>query len=161
MAKPFVDVNLRGLENMRAEIETFRGEARQNVGRAVELTTGAVWRKARRNMRGPKTGRTYRIGGRTHQASAPKEGPAIFSRELFRSIFRRVEGLGGEVGSDEEKAGWLEFGVLRAGGNLMERRPWLRPAVRSERKTWFRRLRRALNKAGRTARAQGRARRGR
>lgn len=159
MVKPGVDVKLRGLENMRAEIETFRGEARQNVGRAVELTTGAVWRKWRRNMRGPKTGRTYRVGGRTHQASAPKEGPAIFSRELFRSIFKRVEGLGGQVGSDEEKAGWLEFGLLS--GNRMERRPSLRPAVRSERKTWFRRLRRALNKAGRTARAQGRARRGR
>ena len=160
MAKPGVDVRLRGLEKQIAEIETFRGEAKQNLERAVTLTTGAVWRKARRNMRGPKTGRTYRIGGRTHQASAPREGPAIFSRGLFRSIFKRVMGLGGQVGSDEEKAGWLEFGVLRAGGNRMERRPWLRPAVRDERKSWFRRLRRALSKAGRTARAQGMAQSG-
>lgn len=156
-----VDASLRGLEDQHAEIETFRDEARQGVKRAVELTTNGVHRRARRNMRGPKSGRTYVIDGRSHRASAPREAPAIFSRELFRSIFKRVSGLGGQVGSDEEKAGWLEFGVLRAGGNRMERRPWLRPAVRAERKTWFRRLRLALRKAGRTARAQGKGRRGR
>ena len=160
MAKPF-DVKLKGLENMRAEIEIFRGEARGNVQRAVELTTSAVWRKARKRMRGPKSGRQYRIGGRTHRASALREGPAIFSRRLIRSIFKRTAGLGGQVGSEEERASWLEYGALRPGGNLLERRPWLRPAVNAERKPWFRRLRRALNKAGRTARAQAKARRGR
>ena len=159
MANDKVDVSLRGLDDQHAEIETFRDEARQGVERAVELTVKAVWRRARRNMKGPKTGRTYTVDGRTHQASAPREAPAIFDRDLIRSIFKRVMGLGGQVGSNDPKASWLEFGLR--GGNKMERRPWLRPAVNAERKSWFRRHRRALNKAARTARAQVKARRGR
>ena len=159
MAKPF-DVNLRGLEEQVRELETLRGETRSNVQRAVELTTGAVFRKARKGMRASKGGRIYLFRGRQHRASKRDEPPAIMSRHLFRSVFKRTGPLAGVVGSDEPEARWLEFGVWRgAQGGRMEKRPWLRPAVRDERKTWVRRLRRALNKATRTARRSVRERR--
>ena len=158
MAKPF-DVKLRGLEGQRAELETLRGEARRRMGRVVELRTGAVFRRWRKSMRGVKTGRTYKIKGRAHRASAPNEAPAIATRDFYRSIFRRVRGQRGEVGSNEPEATWLEFGTLK--GGRMKRRPSLRPSIRAERKTWNRSVRRALNGATRAARAQGRARRGR
>lgn len=158
MPKPF-DVKLRGLEGMKAALETLRGEAQKRVGRGVELTTGAVFRKARKAMRGVKTGRLYRIKGRLHRASAENEAPAIGTRKFYRSIFKRVTGMKGEVGSHEPEGLWLEFGAMRAGGNLMKRRPWLRPAIRSERRTWRRRMRRALNGATRAARRQAKSRR--
>ena len=158
MPKPF-DVKLRGLGGMKAELETLRGEALKRVGRAVELTTAAVYRKARKSMRAPKSGRLYRIKGRRHRASAPKEAPAIATRRFYRSIFKRVSGLEGEVGSDRPEGHWLEYGASRADGNIMARRPWLGPAVRSERRTWKRRMWRALNGAARAARRQAKSRR--
>ena len=159
MSKPGIDLTLTGQDDMRREIATFGKEVRGNMERGVELTVNAVYRKWRARMRGAKSGRSYRVGRKTHQASASGEGPAIQTRKLIRSVFKRRQGLAGQVGSTDEKALWLEFGAMRAGGNLLRARPGLRPAVNSQRKPWNRRLRRALRKAGRAARAKGRARR--
>jgi HK97 gp10 family phage protein len=61
---------------------------------------------------GPKTGRVYRIRGRDHQASAPKEAPANLSGRLVKSFNYNVHGpYTMELGEDAEYAGFLEDGT--------------------------------------------------
>lgn len=51
----------------------------------------------RAKMREPKTGRTYKIRGRYHTASAPGEAPARLSGRTYESLRARNTGRGGTV----------------------------------------------------------------
>lgn len=68
-----------------------------------------------------------RVYGR-HQASAPGDPPAVDTGQLRNSIISETgeDSLGPyvDVGSNLEKAEWLEFGTSN-----MEARPFMRPAV--------------------------------
>ena len=65
----------------------------------------------------PASGRTYRRGGVTHQASAPGEPPAPDTGALVRSILWQVRSEGGrwfaEVGTTLPYALYLEYGAAR------------------------------------------------
>lgn len=157
MAKPF-NVKLRGLEGAIEALEVYRAESSRRVNRAIELTTNSAFRRVRREMRAPKGGREYKIGRRVYKASKPGEAPAQATRELYRSLFKRFRPGRGQVGTDDPEGIWLEFGALRPGNNLMQRRPWLRPAVNAERKPWRNRMFRALRASATAARRASRAR---
>ncbi len=63
---------------------------------------------------GPKTGRVYRIRGRDHQASAPKEPPANVTGRLVKSFNYNVHGpYEMELGESAPYAGFLEDGTSR------------------------------------------------
>lgn len=92
----------------------------------------------------PKTGKTYKHGKVTHQASAPGEAPATDTGNLVNSGFLWRNGDADyNVGFAAEYAAPLEFGTPR-----MEARPFLRPAVKRERP----RMRKAIRDAMRSVR---------
>ena len=78
--------------------------------------------------RGHKTGRIYRRGGVSHQASAPGEPPATDTGALVNSIAGDAVISGGVVQgiirAAVHYAAWLELGTRR-----MVARPFLAPAV--------------------------------
>lgn len=65
----------------------------------------------------PATGRIYRRGGRTHQASAPGEAPAPDTGNLMRSVKWNVHQEGfnwlADVGSNLPYALFLEYGAVK------------------------------------------------
>lgn len=84
------------------------------------------------SLKGPKTGRIYRVGkrGRTHQASAPGETPAVMTGRLRRSIKRQL--IKERDAAYRVRITWnatymkfLEFGTSR-----MRPRPSVRRALR-------------------------------
>lgn len=64
-------------------------------------------------LSGPKTGRIYRRGGVSHQASAPGEPPASDTGQLVNSIITSVDTgkLTGSVGFGTEYAKFLNYGT--------------------------------------------------
>lgn len=77
-------------------------------------------------QRGPKTGRIYRRGTVTHQASAPGQYPASDTGRLASNVrFELPSGgnMTGRVGTNIQYGAYLEFGTSR-----MEARPWLLPS---------------------------------
>jgi hypothetical protein len=79
------------------------------------------------SMRGPKSGRTYRVPSskRTYTASAPGEAPAVRLGTLRQSIqVEFVAPCHRRVGTNMEYALGLELGTKR-----MAARPYLRPAL--------------------------------
>jgi len=74
---------------------------------------------------GPRSGRTYYINGRNHQASAPGEPPKTITGALASSVFKRLDapGLFSEVGTGLDYGKYLEFGTSR-----MAPRPWMQPS---------------------------------
>jgi HK97 gp10 family phage protein len=77
-------------------------------------------------LSGPKTGRIYRRGGVSHQASAPGESPASDTGQLVASITTAVDSgnLTGSVGFGTDHAAPLEYGTRN-----MAPRPYARVAV--------------------------------
>lgn len=78
----------------------------------------------------PKSGRTYRRGGRSYTASAPGEPPANVTGALADSITARADGDGAIVSATGEIAHTMEFGT--AGGKIAPR-PFLVPAAEAKR----------------------------
>lgn len=101
---------------------------------------------ARRNIiKGPKTGRLYRVRGRKrrHRASAPGESPANLTGNLQRSVGFQIYGMDRmEFGYRESGGGarsgsafygkFLELGTHKraTGQRLIEPRPNLNPTVK-------------------------------
>lgn len=87
----------------------------------------------------PKTGRTYKIKGHSHRASASFEAPATFSGKLLRSVKSRVYGSEKMEFGDEAPYGkYLAAGTKdKAGRVQMKPRPHLKTTVREKQKDNF------------------------
>lgn len=98
----------------------------------VEIQTGA------------KSGRVYKRGSKSHIASAPGQAPATDTGNLVNSIATAegTTGISAVVAVNAEYAEVLEFGGIH-----MKARPFLAPAVRSERQSFKKRCEKALEKA--------------
>jgi hypothetical protein len=86
---------------------------RKVVRRQVKLGADLVRDTMRRNLKGPRTGRTYpHPNGGTYTASAPTEYPAERTGALIKSIQSRTAStrttIGGYVGTDLWYGLWLE-----------------------------------------------------
>ena len=84
-------------------------------------------------QRGAKTGRTYRRGGITHQASAAGEAPASDTGFLVSNITHNLATKGqtmtAKVLSNAKYSKFLEYGTRK-----MEERPFLQPALEQNKK---------------------------
>ncbi len=110
--------------NWLPEIEAkLPGEAE----RLTKETAAVVQSAAVVNLStGEKTGRIYRRGGKTHQASAPGEAPAKDTGNLAASVQMEMVGPArAEVTVDAEYGLPLEMGTEHLGGP----RPFFSPAV--------------------------------
>lgn len=98
---------------------------RARAAKAVRETAAAIETDVKTGMAEPKSGRTYRRkGGKTHQASAPGESPAIGHSALVNSVAAvPVDETTSAVGSSHETAP-----VLELGGGRVAARPFLGPA---------------------------------
>jgi len=90
-------------------------------------------------IKGPKTGRLYRIKGRSrrHRASAPGEAPANLTGALQKSLDFKIKGADSlEFGSNPNKFGGLTEAtanyakVLEEGNRRIKKRPFIRPTVK-------------------------------
>lgn len=91
------------------------------------------------NKSSDKTGRTYRIQGRTHRASAPFEAPATLYGKLQRSVKFKVYGSEKmEFGDTVFYGKYLEQGTKNKEGRVrMKPRPHLKTTVREKQKDNF------------------------
>lgn len=117
--------------NQAALTAAIRKGAMAGVVSGVQTLQNAMTKKI---MSPPKSGITYKRGGRTHQASAPGEAPANDLGNLVASIRQEFEPehLRGFVAVTAPYAAALEYGALRTavGGNWeLEARPYARPSV--------------------------------
>lgn len=107
-----------------------------DVGRDLERRALNVEAAQIRSLSRPGTGRVYRRGSRTHQASAPGQPPAVDTGHLRATVGHHVhddpaDGLVADIGSGAnpaipgtKTAIWLDRGTRR-----IAPRPWLRSSL--------------------------------
>ena len=129
---------LTGDKDLIANIRKYGAQADAALAQIVMATAQNVRTHAIRAIQGgPKTGKQYRkyAPKRTHRASAPGQAPATDTGRLASSIVADITGLTAEVSADVQYAAPLEFGAVN-----MEPRPFLEPALESERSKFEQRL---------------------
>lgn len=114
-------------------IPQIQASIRPSVSQVVRKTALDVEAEVKNEMRGPKSGRQYRRGSRTHQASAPGQPPAVDLGQLINSIqVENVTDLTSKVGTNTEYAMALEYGSRR-----IRPRPVWRPVIEKMRKPFI------------------------
>lgn len=112
-------------------IKSRIAEVKAELTRRADLLSFRLAHQLRNNaieaiQSGQKSGRIYKRGAITHQASAPGEAPASDTGALVRSI--RVDHQPGtgraSVVVAADYAGYLEFGTRK-----MAPRPFIRPSI--------------------------------
>jgi N-acetylmuramoyl-L-alanine amidase len=118
----------------------YTKEVKNRVKKAVRRGCNLVRNEAVDSiLRGSKSGIVYELYSpqrRTHQASAPGEAPASDTGRLASNIFTALDrdGLGGSIESRAEYSAALEFGHRYADGITLQARPFMVPALESQRK---------------------------
>lgn len=121
-----IRVSINGNEALKAALLNMSDDVKDAVGDVVMQTAAELEADIKlRIQSGPKTGRTYRRRGVTHQASAPGETPASDTGVLVGSIYHERESeLAATVGSRLAYAMHLEHGTIH-----MAARPVWTPAA--------------------------------
>ena len=125
-----ITLDAEGIEG----VSKFMAALGSKIGRDVSLQVERSARKVDFTVktsiqRGARSGRVYRRGNITHQASAPGEPPKTDTGTLVSSIeFKMETKLSATVASRLAYAYYLEFGTSRMGA----RPAWI-PAVEKER----------------------------
>jgi HK97 gp10 family phage protein len=142
-------VRLTGNKELKDALRRLGVNADKELADAVRMTAQGIRGNAQKLIaRGTKSGAVYKssVANRMHRASAPGEAPASDSATLVGSIRADVAGKEANVSANTKYAASLEFGTRN-----MEPRPFMVPAMESERPSWERRLREAVTKATRRA----------
>lgn len=115
-------------------IPAIQAQLRPSVIQVVSKTAHDVEAGVKLEMRAPKSGRVYRRGSRSHQASAPGQAPAVDYGQLINSIQVSPEtpALTMTVGTNVEYAMALEYGSRRVAP-----RPVWRPVAEKLRKPFI------------------------
>lgn len=145
-------VRLDGMEELQQNLRQWGINADKELGQIVRATTLAVQAEATKSIQqGTKSGETYQKYGprRSHTASAPGEAPASDTGRLAGSIDARfIPTLGGLLSGVVFTP--LEYGAhLEFGTQSIQPRPWLFPALESQRRAWRQRLDELTEKAAR------------
>lgn len=133
-----------GTEDVAKALQAYGKKAEAEIAKAVAATALMVNTDIKKRIkRGAKTGRVYRRGTVTHQASAPGQAPATDNGTLASSItFKQVSPLTAEVESRLDYATYLEFGTQ----NIAPRPAWV-PAVEAARPDFAKRVAEAIRRA--------------
>lgn len=101
------------------------------------------------SMVAPKSGRTYKRGGKTHTASAPGEAPAVDTGLMVQNIFAEkvadenahrcgIPMIPRKVNASHKGGKRLTYPAdLERGTHRVARRPWLEPAVKGAMKKHY------------------------
>lgn len=144
MTKPVVE-GMEELNRNMAKLSKNYGKAVAEAGvSGAELVRGAAIKSIQNTSDGGQVTRSRPGGGTyTHTVSAPDQAPNTDTGRLVSSIQVDVNPFGIFVGSTLEYAGYLEFGT-----SIMEERPWLNPALESQRRNIERLMIDAANPEG-------------
>jgi len=139
-----IELQIEGLDRVKAEIKRIGKEAEQGVANAVKATALEVISDVKKRIqRGPKSGRTYTRGNVSHTASAPGQAPATDTGALASSVyFTQSSKLSAVVGSRLAYSAYLEFGTVR-----IKPRPSWTPAVEAAAPKLQKRIETAIKKA--------------
>lgn len=122
-----IRVEIDGLSQLTQQLGKLTGDADKAIMATIQALVVKTQFAARQGIgRGTKSGRVYRRGGVTHQASAPGQYPASDTGRLLSSVqvvLPTASRLEGEVGTNVMYGRFLEFGTSR-----MAARPWLLPS---------------------------------
>lgn len=143
-------VRLEGMEELQKNLRQWGINADKELGQIVRATTLAVQAEAVQSIqqeRGIGQFVTRYGPKRQHLASAPGQSPNSDTGRLAGSVdvrfIPKIGGLlSGVVFTPLEYGAHLEFGTQE-----MAARPWLIPAVESQRGPWIKRLNRLTEKA--------------
>lgn len=137
-----IGLSITGSKELMAALSKYKDKSSAAIQDVVESTAFDVQAEAAKAIqRGSKTGRVYKRGSKTHQASAPGQAPASDTGMLAGSIQAvKLTKLTWQVGTMLRYGEWLEYGTR----DIAER-PWLRPALDKNRIEFFRRLRAAIS----------------
>ena len=127
-----VEVDIKGMKKLTKALDKIDKVMDKELNVVLQGAGQMVEADAKVSIQtGPRTGRIYRRGNITHQASAPGEPPATDTGGLVNSISHWVDKKKKTVmvGTDSIVGQWLEIGTSR-----MEERPWLYPALLRQRK---------------------------
>lgn len=131
---------LTGDVELRKALRGLGPQVEAALRKLVVATAAKVQGDAIRSIqRGPKSGRVYMHGKVAHRASAPGQPPATDTGNLATSIHRVNDGIQAAVGTGLEYGKHLEFGTKNIAA-----RPWLFPALESNRPMWERGLTKIL-----------------
>ena len=119
-------VQIEGLEELRQRFTNMDAAFDNAVTDAIEDTVLEIRTEViTKIQQGPASGRIYRRGNITHQASAPGQPPMTDTGTLVRSVYFDLKPLTATVGSRLAYSHYLEFGTRR-----MAPRPVWMPAVK-------------------------------
>jgi HK97 gp10 family phage protein len=142
-------VRLTGNKELKDALRRLGVNADKELADAVRMTAQGIRGNAQKLIaRGTKSGAVYDKTNprRRHRASAAGEAPATDTGRLVGSIRADVAGKEANVSANTVYAAPLEFGTRD-----IAPRPFMVPALESERPSWERRLREAVTKATRRA----------
>jgi len=143
-----MSVKVTGVDSTMASLMLKVNNISSAVDRSIRQGALAVESEAIHSIQsGSKTGATYKSGkSKTHQASRAGEAPATDTGNLVSNI-QAVKNMSGDgswlVGSSLDYAKFLEFGTTMGGGHISPR-PWLIPALESNRSWIDRNIQKAI-----------------
>lgn len=119
-----IDMEIKGVDEF---LRTVREEVAVDKKHLDKLLTRAALETHKNAVEsiknGGRSGKIYKRGQKTHQASAPGEAPKTDYGTLVKNItFQKADMTVGSRGG-APWGFWLEFGTSKAGA-----RPWLQPA---------------------------------
>jgi hypothetical protein len=119
---------------LKDNLGRIREETHRRAAVLVEKVALDIELEIKTGMTEEKSGRVYtRAQGKTHQASAPGESPAIDSKELVKSVRTEEAGdLKRVVGSDDPVSVLLELGT-----DKIAPRPSFVPAAENHRQEFI------------------------
>jgi len=136
-------VQIDNVEAVSAALRAYGDRAEKLIDKAVLATAFEINGNVKKALQsGPKTGRVYKRGKVTHQASAPGQAPATDTGTLASSIYFENGRLSATIGSRLAYAYYLEFGTAR-----IAPRPSWAPATLAARDAFQRRVDEALREA--------------
>lgn len=129
-------LDIRGFDQLMQELADLPEKANASIARTMNFVAQSTAQRARNKITtGMRSGHTYIIDGKVHQASAPGEAPASLSGALAQSIrFTKMTDTPGSfatAGSDLSYAPMLEFGgfsTFEGEVVYVEARPFLLPS---------------------------------
>jgi HK97 gp10 family phage protein len=127
-----IDVNIDGMSQLTRQLAALAKDADKAIASVINQTITETRNEAVQGIQsGPASGRVYRRGGITHQASAPGQYPMSDTGRLAASVAMQPatpSNLRGQVGTNLVYGRYLEFGTSR-----MAPRPWLLPSFEKAR----------------------------
>ena len=108
------DLTIEGTQEFKDALRRLGDVIVQQVDEEVESTAFEYEANVKLAIQtGPHTGRVYKRGGVTHQASAPGQPPASDTGALSGSIYTEPDAEGWVVGSRLAYAAYLEYGTRK------------------------------------------------